>query len=213
MRRQNPPQACIERARNIEKYLSPASIAVIYGIGAVIYAVVITLIFALMVVSGFIVETKTAVMVFALIGVIPAVFIFLAVFLRPNEPVSRLIKSFADSYRRPLPLAPDDCTFKVHLMDGETLCVKLCFLYPAGDRSADMKERLYTVVHGALAQDFSTRVIVPTYKEIESALDQPLALLAEERDIPVFYPEIRDVFCARDESQAQVDYISTGTWS
>jgi hypothetical protein len=213
VRRQNPPQACIERARDIEKYLSPTSIALIYGVGAVAYAVVITLVFALMVAAGIVAATEITVMVFALVGVIPAVFIFLAVFLRPNDPVSRFIKSFADSCRRPMPLAPEDCTFKVHLMDGETLCIKLSFFYPAKDRSADMKERLYTVVHGALAQDFSTRVIVPTYKEIEAALDKPLGFLAEERDIPVFYPEIRDVFCAREEVPAQVAYINTGTWS
>jgi hypothetical protein len=213
VRRQNPPQASIDRARDIEKYLSPTSIAIIYGIGAVIYAVVVTLFYALMVAAGFISATQTSVMVFALVGLIPATFIFLAVFLRPNDPISRYIKSAADSFRRPMPVAPDDCTFKVHLMDGETLCVKMCFFYPAKDHSADLKDRLYTVVHGALSQDFSTRVIVPTYKEIETTLDKPLGLLAEERDIPVFYPEIRDVFCARDEAPAQVTYINTGTWS
>lgn len=213
MRRQNPPQACMERAREIEKYLSPTPLAFIYGIAAVAYAIAVTLFFGLLTATGAIVETGLAVMVFALIGLIPAVFIFMAVFMRPRDPVSRYIKSAADSIRRPLPVSPEDCTFKVHLMDGETLCVKMSFFYPAEDRSADLKERLYTIVHGALSQDFSTRVIVPTCSEIEATLDQPLALLAEERDIPVFYPEIRDVFCSRDEAATPAAYVNTGTWS
>jgi hypothetical protein len=213
MKRQNPPQQSIERAREIEKYLSPTSLAMIYGACAVVYGIAIALVFALIVAAGIVTTNQTTVMVFALVGVIPAVFIFLAVFLRPNDPVSRYIKGFADSCRRPLPVAPEDCTFKVHLMDGETLCIKLSFYYPAQDRSADLKERLYTVVHGSLAQDFSARVIVPTYQEIEATLEMPLSLIAEERHIPVFYPEIRDVYCARDEAPAQVTYINTGTWN
>ena len=213
MRRQNPPQSSIDRARSIEKYLSPTSIAVIYGIGAIIYAVGVTLVFALMVGAGAITVTQTSIMVVALIGLVPATFIFLAVFLRPNDPVSQYIKGAADSFRKPMPVAPDDCTFKVHLMDGETLCVRMCFFYPANSRSNELKERLYTVVHGALSQDFSTRVVVPTYKEIETTIDKPLGLLAEEREIPVFYSEIRDIFHSREESPAQVAYINTGTWS
>ncbi|HTV04632.1 MAG TPA: hypothetical protein VME86_04635 [Acidobacteriaceae bacterium] len=213
MRRQNPPQACIDRARKIEKYLSPSSIATIYGIAAIAYAVVVTLIFGLLVAARMVTATQTTVMVFALAGLIPVVFLILAVFLRPNDPVSLYIKSCADTCRRPLPVSPDDCTFKVHLMDGELLCVKLSFFYPSQDRSADLKERIYTVVHGALSQDFSTRVIIPAYQEVEAALNKPLAILAEERGIPVLYSEIREVFNAREEVPAQVTYINTGTWS
>ncbi|HUY80924.1 MAG TPA: hypothetical protein VMU92_04305 [Acidobacteriaceae bacterium] len=207
----------MEKARELEKYLSPTPITIIYGIAAVSYAIAVTLFFGLLIVVGAIVETETAVMVFALVALIPAVFIFMAVFLRPNDPVSRYIRGAADSIRRPMPVTPENCTFKVHMMDGETLCIKMSFFYPAKDRSADLKERLYTVVHGALSQDFSTRVIVPTYKEIETTLDKPLAFLAEERDIPVFYPEIHDVYCARDEAAtpaaAPAAFANTGTWS
>lgn len=213
MRRQNPPQPCIDRARAIEKYLNPTSVALIYGISAIAYAITVSVLFGVLMAAGFVADSKTSVMVFALVGIIPAVFIFLAAFLRPNDPVSRYIKSAADACRRPIPVSPEDCTFKVHLMDGELLCIKMSFFCPAKDRSTDLRDRLYTVVHGALAQDFATRVIVPTVKEIESTLDKPLALLAEERDIEVFYPEIREVFCARDEAPTQVAYANTGTWS
>lgn len=213
MRRQNPPQACIERAREIEKYLSPTPIAIIYGIVAVTYAIAITLFFGLLVAAGAIVETGTAVMVFALVALIPAVFIFLAAFMRPNDPVSRYIKSTADSVRRPLPVTAEDCTFKVHLMDGETLSIKMSFFCPSKDHSAELKDHLFTVVHGALSQEFSTRVIAPTAKDIEDTLEKPLAILAEIHNIPVFYPEIRDVYCARDEVQTPAAYVNTGTWS
>lgn len=213
MKRQNPPEACIERAENIEKYLSPTSIGVIYGTAAIAYAIAISLVFGAIVATGIVAATTTTVLVFALIGMIPAVFIVLAAFLRPNDPVSRYIQEAANSCRRPMPVAADDSTFKLRLMDGEQLCVKLSFIYPPHYRSAGLKEQLYTVVHGALCQDFSQRTITPTAKEIEETLHKPLSLLAEEFDIPVLYSEIREVFYARDEALAPVAYAQTGTWS
>ena len=211
MRRQNPPQECIERAREFEKYLNPVSLAMIYGICAVGYAIAVSIIFALMTFGGAITENEASLTVFAVVAAIPAFGIFLALFMRPNDPVSRYIRSAADSIRRPLPVSGDDCTFKVNLMDGEHLCVKMSFIYPAEHRSSALKEHLYAVVHGALSQDFSTRAVAPTAKEIEAALDKPLSALAEEHCVPVFYPEIRDVFVTGDEPRVPVTY--TGTWS
>ncbi len=185
----------------------------IYGSIAIGYAVLITLIFGLMVLAGIVTATKLTVMVFTLIGLIPAVFLFLAAFLHPHDPVSSYIRGFANAYRRPLPVTPDDCTFKVRLVDGELMCVKISFFYPAKDRSSSLKDRLYTVVHGALTNDFASREVAPTQKEIEATLDMPLAALAEEHDIPVFYPEVREVYCQRDDAPAPVTFINTGTWS
>jgi len=57
------------------------------------------------------------------------------------------------------------------------------FHYPLSDQTSDVKERLYAVVHGALAKEFCTRFAVPTNQEIMTARDirvlrrQPVRIL------------------------------------
>jgi hypothetical protein len=215
MRRQNPPQSYIDKAKEIEKYLAHGTLAFIYAIAGVSYIGISSLIFAALVYGSEVNITKMSVMVFALLAFIPATFVFLAYFLRPNDPLSRYITKLANSCRRPFAVPPHECTFRVQLLDGESLSMRLAFRYPLKDQTLEVKERLYTIVHGALAQEFRSRSAgsTPTDKEIQSVLDTQLTLLAEERGIPVLYLEILDVCSSRKDTPAQVEYLSTGTWS
>jgi hypothetical protein len=209
MRRQNPPQAYLDKAHDIEKYLSPLTLAVVYGTGGILYVVFIALIFGLLVYASVLDPSPAVVTIFSAIAFIPAIFAFLAWFLRPNDPLSPYIKDLAEAWRRPLSIPPDQCTFKARLMDGEVLCVELSFYYPSTQQTALVKERLYTYVHSALASHCSMRADVPTHQELENVLDRPLEVLATESGIPILYLEIRDAY----SSHEQTDYLSTGTWN
>jgi len=212
MRRQNPPQAYLDKAQRIEKYLSPLTIAAIYATCGTLYAVFIALIFGILVYTSVLNPTAAVVTIFAAIAIIPATFAFLASFLRPNDPLSTYIQQLADVWRQPLNVPPDSCTFKVRRTDGEELCVELLFFYPSTKQTAAVRERLYTYVHGALANRYALYIGEPTCEEIESLLDRPLEMLATEFGIPVFYLEVRDIHITREQDSAG-DYLGTGTWN
>jgi hypothetical protein len=212
MRRQNPPQAYLDRAQNIEKYLSPLTLAAVYGMGGILYAVFISLIFGLLVYASVLDPSPGVVTIFSAIAFIPAIFAFLAWFLRPNDPLSSHIMSLAEAWRRPLNLPADECTFKTRFMDGEVLYVELSFYYPSIQQTAPVKERLYTYVHSALASHCAMRAGVPTHQEIENVLDRPLDVMATESGIPVLYLEIREVYSSHEKPVAD-DYLGTGTWN
>jgi hypothetical protein len=213
MRRQNPPQAHLDKAQEIEKYLSPSMTAAIYGICGISYAVLVSLIFAAFVYESILRPTPAVVTIFAVIAFIPAIFIFLAWFLRPNDPVSSYITGLVDLWRRPIGVTPDPCTFKITLMDGESLQIKLSFYYPSKDQTSRVKERIYTSIHGALTKDFYLGAKLPTGQEIESALDASLEMLAAECGIPVLYLEIENVDTSHQSSAAEAEYLRTGTWA
>ena len=149
--------------------------------------------------------------IFAVIGLVPTVFVFLAYFLRPNDPLSTSIANTANSWRRPLNVPADSCVFKAQLRDGEILSVQLSFYFPSNFQTRTIKERLYTYVHAAVANDCCSRVVVPTYQELEGLIDPPIETLAREFDIPVFYLEIEDVQSHRVNIPGLEEYRSTGT--
>ncbi len=213
MRRQNPPQAYLDKAQRIEKYLSPLTTAAIYGTCGILYAVFIALIFGILVSTSVLNPTAAVVTIFAAIAIIPATLAFLAWFLRPNDPLSRYIQQLADVWRHPLNVPPDSCTFKVFRNDGEVLCVELLFFYPSTQQTAPVRERLHTYVHGALANNYTLSTGVPTRVEVETLLDRPLEILASESGIPVLYLEVREVYISREHDSATGDFLGTGTWN
>jgi hypothetical protein len=213
MKLQNPPQAFLEKAQDLEKYLNPTTIVSLYAAAAVLYVAFVALIFAVLYSASIVSPTPTVYILFAIVAFVPAILIFLLSFLRPQDPVSACITTRANAWRRPLDVPPDQSTFKVRLMDGAIVCVDLTFYYPSTDQTALIKERLYTYVHSALANDCSMRTVKPAPEEIERVLNRPLDMVAEEADIPVLYLEVRNVYNSGDQDDVVVDYLSTGTWN
>lgn len=213
MRRQNPPQAYLDKASEIEKYSSPLTTAAIYGTVGILYAVFIALIFGILLYKSVLNPTAPIVTIFAAIAFIPAIFAFLTWFLRPNDPLTSHIRELADVWRRPLNVTPEQCTFKVNRTDGEILCVDLSFYYPVSQQTAAVKERLYTYVHSTLTCNCTIRVGVPTPEEIEHLLDRPLEMLAAEAKIPVLYLEVRNVYSSHDQDFLDMRTLGTGTWN
>ncbi len=212
MRRQNPPQAYFDKALEFENYLKPITIATIYVIVGILYCALVSLVFAALVNASVLKPSPAAITIFAVIGFVPAAFLFLAPFLRPYDPLSRYISDLAETCRKPIPLTPDDCNFKVQLMDGEILQIKLAFKYPEKFHTQDVREKMYTVVYGALTKDFCTRVISPGNNEIEETIDVPLGFLAAEYNIPVLYAQVLDVSQSREKLDEE-DYLNTGTYA
>ena len=193
MRRHNPPQDHIHRAQELEKFLDPITIAAMYAIFGIVFALFLSIIYALLVHSYILEPTRSISTIFVVVGGVPLVFAVVAYYLSPRDPVSSYIRSLADAWRRPIDVSPDEFVFQELLMDGEALCFKLAVYYPLKSHNAYVKERLYTYVNGALAKHCSTRAIMPTDLEIEEAIDPPLEQMASECDIPVLYSEVREV--------------------
>jgi hypothetical protein len=212
MRRQNPPQSYLARAREIETYLRPLTIAAIYATVGVSYAALVCLIFVGLVYGNFLKPTPFAVMVFAVIAFIPATIAFLASFLRPNDPLSLYLTNLAGLWRAPISVSADTCTFTTSLRSGEPFNVKLSFYYPLKDQTASTKERLYSYVRTAITRDCSMRTTLPTLQEIESAIDPHLEMLAEECNLSVIYSETEDISVFHEYQEPEYEYRSTGTW-
>ena len=213
MRRQNPPQAYLDKASEIEKYSNPLTTAAIYATVGILYAVFISLIFGILLYKSVLNPTAPIVTIFAAIALIPAIFAFLTWFLRPDDPLTSHVRELAEVWRRPLNVTSEQCTFKVQRTDGGTLCVDLSFYYPVSQRTAAIKERLYTYVHSALTCNCTMRVEVPTAEEIERLLDRPLEMLATEFKIPVLYLEVRNVYSSHIQDFSDVSTLGTGTWN
>lgn len=193
MRRQNPPQDHIDKARELEKFLDPITIAAIYAIFGIVFALFVSIVYALLVHSFILEPTRSISIIFVVVGGIPLLFAFVAYFSTPRDPVSSYIKRLANAWRRPFDVSPDEFVFQELLMDGEALCFKLAIIYPPNYHTAYVKERLYTYLNGALAKDCSTRVAIPTELEVEETIEPPLEIMASECSIPILYSEIREV--------------------
>jgi hypothetical protein len=193
MTRQNPPQVFLDKAQELERLLRPTSIAAIYAIFGIIYAIVVGVGFGILVRNFAVNPTKPVVTLAIAIACLPMLLAILALFLAPHDPLSAHIRSMADSWRRPLNVQPDELVFRELLIDGEAICLKVGVYYPPKNRTTDIKERLYTYVNGALAKDFAMRDAIPTNREVEDVINGPLELLATEHGIPVLYSEIREV--------------------
>lgn len=216
MRRQNPPEASLDQACAIERYLNPTAIAAAYTLFASLSFTFIALLFAMLVYDYILIPTAGTITVFVVIALAPGAVALLAFKQKPNDVVSVCIRSLADSKRRPVEVAPDPHAFKVLLMSGETLCVNFGFYYPASYHTTEIKERLNVFVRAALQGECTKRAELPTDREIEDAIDDALEVVAAEFGIPVLYPELRDMHKIRDAYSKQLDltsseFLGTGT--
>lgn len=209
MRRQNPPEIQLNRASEIERYQKPLILVGIYVSIAVLYCLLIVILFIILTYTQAFSVSTAVITVFTMVAVVPATLIAFAWFLRPRDPVSMLLAGAAADLRSPITLPADSCVFKTRLMGGEALCVNLAFYYPAESHSGALQERLYSSVRTALAQNFSTRRTPPDAEEIERAIDHPMESLAAEYGIAIFYAEVREVLGRNDEGE-QV-WFKTGT--
>lgn len=193
LRRQNPPQAHITRAEHIERYLHPAIIGSIYAGLGIFYALLVSAIFGVLL-HGAVLKNSPATMgVFAFIVVVPAMLAIGGFFVRPNDPLSRSFLRVAQTWRRPLDLHAEDCTFSEGLMNGESVRVKALFYYPVEGRSPEVIERVHSYVKSALMRNCSLRSSAPTQEEVADAINGALEIVAHECGIPILYCEIQSV--------------------
>lgn len=216
MRRQNPPQASLDQAQYIERFLSPAAIASAYALCAAIFFGFISLLFAVLVHDYIVNPTPTTIALFAMVGLVPAILAFLVCGRRPNDPLSWSIMRLANSRRIPVSVAADPRSFKVSLMNGETICINFWFYYPAQNQTAELSGQLDVYVRAALERECSKHSMLPSEMAIQEAVDVALELIADQFDIPVLYSEIRDVHKLRDAytvtgDLAPSEYLGTGT--
>lgn len=218
MRRQNPPQASLDQALYLEKYLHPVAIAAIYALCAMLAFGFIALLFAVLVHDYLLNPTWLSISVFSLAGLVPLVLGFLANSHRPDDPLSLAIRGLAESRRCPISVTADPRAFKVLLMSGDSACINFSFYYPQKNHTPELGDRLIMYVRAALEQDCSMRSRLPNEQEIEDAIDCALELLSAQFDIPVLYAEIRDIHKIRDsysyttaDDLAPSEYLGTGT--
>lgn len=209
MRRQNPPQAQLNRAGEVERYMRPLMLIAVYATAAILYFVVIAILFLVLAYSRILDASPIVVTVFTMLAVVPASMIAFAWFLRPRDPISRLVSGAVEDLRKPIELSADPRTFRTQLMDGDTLCVKLAFHYPISDHTETVSERLYSYVQSTLAMDFATRRTPPDAEEIERIIDHPMESLAAERGIEILYAEVRGTSTQSGEDEPT--YFKTGT--
>ncbi|MGB7189208.1 MAG: hypothetical protein WBD10_03675 [Acidobacteriaceae bacterium] len=216
MRRQNPPQASLDQARALEKYLTRGSIGTIYALFATVSFALVAMLFALFVYDNLVTASTAALAVFALMALLPAVLALLAFRLTPRDPLSIVIRGVADSRRRALPVKPLPISFKVLLGTGEALCLNFWFHSPVKCQTAAVKEQVICYVRTALEQHCRNLSEVPDEEEIEQEADRALGVVALEWEIPVLYSEVRDMHKIRDsysrlDDLSPSEYLGTGT--
>ena len=216
MRRQNPPQASLDQALALEKYLTPIALGVVYTLCAVAGFAVVALLFAVLVYADILSPTAATTVIFSLAALMPAVFAFFAFSRRPGDPLSRSIRSLAEARRQPISVKADRYSFKVLLMTGEPLCVNLAFHYPAKHHLPEVRERLNVYVRSTLERECCNRWDMPEDWEITNVVDRALDVVAAEFEIPVLYSELRDVHKIRDaysnrEDLTPSEYLGLGT--
>lgn len=217
MRRQNPPQASLDQAQSLEKFLRPAAVAAAYSLWAALAFGFVALLFAVLVHDYLLSPTLLVTAAFVLIGLVPGALGLFAWKHRPGDPFSRIIQYLLDWRRLPISVFAHPCTYKFLLMNGEVLCINSALCYPVRYDSAELKDRLNVCVRAALEQECSNRTTLPADHEIEHAADLALEMIASEFNIPVLYLEIRDTRKIRDAYSAADDlapseYLgSTGT--
>lgn len=215
MKRQNPPSANVAKAGEFEKYLRPEAIAIAYGIVAICYLALVSALFVVLVHEAVLNPTSVVILTFAVIAFVPATAISLAYFLRPDDPLSLYLTNKAKGWRTPLSVWPDKCTLQAQLKDGSTGRVNLTFYYPQQSRTREMTEWLYTCAHAGLAQDFDKRTDLPTFPEIEKALDASLDMVADQFNVPVLFCEIQNVEVTEEIpfsfDSVPVEQVRTGT--
>jgi hypothetical protein len=205
MRRQNPPQASLDQAQSLEKFLHPAAVAAAYSLWAALAFGFVALLFAVSVHDYLVSPTPLTIALFVLIGLVPGTLAVLAWKHRPGDPFSRIVQYLLDWRRLPISVFAHPCTYKFLLMNGETLCVNSALFYPVKFDSKELKDSLNVCVRAALEKECSNRTTLPSDREIEHAADLALEMIAAEFSIPVLYLEIRDTRKIRDAYSAADD--------
>jgi hypothetical protein len=194
MRRQNPPQAHIDNAVEVENFLRPARIIGAYAVLSALYVALIASAYAVFAREALVNTTARNTGLFFVAAIVPLLIAVLFCVLRPRDPISLWLTSIARQWRIPVQLAAEDHTFKELLGDGDGLCIKLSLYYPAKLHSQEIKDQLYLYVNGALSRECSMRIKVPTLEQIEEAIEPALEIVGSERNILVLYPVVREVY-------------------
>lgn len=198
MKGQNPPQVFLDKAQNIEKYLAPATIALIYAIISVSWAVLIAAVFTALVYFSAVTAAPVTLTIFAVLALAPAAAAIPLWFLRPRDPVSSYIIRLAEMWRRPINVLSELCTFKTVLVNGETLSIQAVFYFQARPKDEDLREQIYTFSHAALSTLCSMRFSAPDKRDFEAALEPALAIVASEWKLPVLYSTVLGVYVTSD---------------
>lgn len=198
MKGQNPPQHCLDKAQNIERYLASPMIASIYALIAVFWAVLLSGLFASLVYFSSVNPTAISITILAVLALIPSAFGIVAYFLRPKDPVSLWISRLAETLRTPLNVLSEICTFKTVLMNGATLSIQVVFYFAASPKDASLREQIYTFSHAALSTLCSMRFAAPAKRDFEAALEPALAIIASEWKLPVLYSNVLGVYVTAD---------------
>lgn len=217
MRKQNPPQAYLENADFLERYLRLSVILPIYAIASLLCIGIVTLTFTLLIHNGVLSSTPPVISAFVTLLCLPAAAAILFCLLRPRDPVSAWLVGGVKTWRQPLEMHREDCTFKELLGSGEGLCVKVAVYYPVRNHTQDIKERLYLYMQSALARDCSMRIAVPDNGQVETAIEPALEIVASERGVPVLYSEVMEVATMQADNNFQegdlesAEFWRTGT--
>lgn len=204
MRKQNPPQANLENAEYLERYLQPTVIYSVYAIAAVLCVAVVALCFALLIWNQTLAATETTFVALAVLVCLPVAAALVLSFLRPRDPLSAWLTGGVKTWRRPLELHRQDCKFRELLGSGEGLSVKLALFYPVKNNSEEVRQHLFVYLKAALARECSMHIKAPDQREIEAVIDSALELVAQEGGVPVLYSEVAEV----ETIHAEQNYLS-----
>ncbi|MGB7189207.1 MAG: hypothetical protein WBD10_03670 [Acidobacteriaceae bacterium] len=217
MRKQNPPQAYLENAEYLERYLRLPVILPVYAIAGLLCIGIVTLTFTLLIHNGILSSTPPVISAFVTLLCLPVVVAVAFCFLRPRDPMSAWLMSGVRTWRQPLELHREDYTLKELLGNGEGLSVKLAVYSPARNQTKDLKERLYLYMQAALARDCSMRIAAPDKGQIDAAIEPALEIVASESGVPVLYSEVLEVEMIQADFNFQqgdlesAEYWRTGT--
>lgn len=202
LRSQNPPQANIEKAKQIERYLQRRFIGTVYASLGIVYALLVSAIFWGLIHASLLKGGRVIVSVVVAIALVPAAMVFLGYFVSPNDPISNWLLKIAGKWRQPLDTTSELYTFRELMLGGETTCIKISFYLPVENHTDVVKERLYNYVHGVLGRECGARTEPPSLREVQNLIDAPMEILASEFDVPVLFSEVHEVYLM----QAMLDF-------
>lgn len=217
MRRQNPPQAHLDNALDLERHLRPITIIPVYAIAGILCVAVIALTFAFLLRNGTLTPTQSTWTAFVVVASLPVIAVVAFCCLRPNDPLSAWIMRGVKEWRRPLDLVQEEFTFKQLLGDGDGLRIRMTLYYPRKKRTPEIKEHLYLYLKSAIARDCSLRIVAPTFEQVEEAVDPALEIVATECDVPVLYSKVLEIekiqsaFNFQEGDLASAEFWRTGT--
>lgn len=173
-------------------------LASIYAIIVVSWAVLVSGLFAALVSLSAVNPTSVSITILAVLAFIPSAFGIVAWFLRPKDPVSSFISRMAETWRTPINVLSEICTFKTVLMNGASLSIQVVFYFAASPKDASLREQLYTFSHAAVSTLCSMRFSTPDKRDFEAALEPALAIVASEWKLPVLYSSVLGVYVTAD---------------